>query len=79
MDYLFIHCATHRAGTNGYTAARQRGTIDVWHDQKRYIYRKPDVDVPTKMVKKDILAAFEAFGTCCKISGRFPSYTIETI
>ena len=77
--YLFIYVATHRAGTSGYYADRLRGTIDVWHDGKRYIYRKPDSDVPTRMVKREILAAFESDGRCTmRISGRFPSYRIES-
>lgn len=77
--YLFIHVATHRAGSSGYYADRKRGTIDVWHDSKRYIYRKPDADVPTRMVKREILAAFESDGRCTmRISGRFPSYRIES-
>lgn len=79
MSYLFTHVATHRAGTSGYYAQRQRGTIDVWHDSKRYIYKKPNRDVPARMVKSDILAAFESDGRCMmRISGRFPSYTIES-
>lgn len=77
--YLFIYVATHRAGTSGYYADRQRGTIDVWHDGKRYIYRKADSDVPTRMVKRDIVAAFESDGRCTmRISGRFPSYRIDS-
>lgn len=77
--YLFVYVATHRAGSFGYSAERQRGTIDVWHDSKRYIYRKPDRDVPVRMVKADILAAFESDSRCTmRISGKFPSYTIES-
>ena len=79
MAYLFNHIATHRAGSFGYYAERQRGTIDVWSDSKRYVYRKPNPDVPVLMVKHDILAAFEANGTPHRITGRFPSYTIESI
>ena len=77
--YLFIYVATHRAGTSDYYADRQRGTIDVWHDSKRYIYRKLDSDVPARIVKRDIVAAFEFDGRCTmRISGRFPSYRIES-
>jgi len=77
--YLFIYVATYRAGTSGYHAERQRGTIDVWHDSKRYVYRKPNADVPNRMVKRDIVSAFEENGSkIVKISGRFPSYHIET-
>ena len=78
-NYLFVHVATHRAGNSGYYAKRQRGTIDVWHDSKRYIYRKPNRDVPARMVKADILAAFESDSrSTMRISGKFPSYQIET-
>ena len=78
-NYLFIHVATHRAGTSGYYAERARGTIDVWHDSKRYVYKRPNPDVPVRMVKADILAAFESDGRCTmRISGRYPSYTIES-
>ena len=78
MNYLWIHVATHRAGTHGYYADRQRGTIDVWHDSMRYVYRKPNRDVPNIMVKRDILSAFEAQGEICRMTGQFPNYRIET-
>ena len=77
--YLFIYVATHRAGTSGYYADRQRGTIDVWHDSKRYIYRKPNRDITARDIKRDIVSAFESDGRCTmRISGRFPSYKIES-
>jgi len=39
---MLNHIKTIRSGQLGFYAKRIRNTIDVYHDQKRYIYEKPD-------------------------------------
>jgi hypothetical protein len=78
--YAFIHIATHSAGTNGYYAPRKRGTIDVWHasDGKRYVYKKPDPEIPALIVKHEILNAWDSQGQAHRMTGKFPIYKIES-
>lgn len=38
---MLNHIKTIRAGEPGYLAPTARGTIDVHHDSKRYIYERP--------------------------------------
>jgi hypothetical protein len=45
---MLNHIKTLRAGDAGYLAKRARNTIDVYHDQKRYVYEKPDQFVKCK-------------------------------
>ena len=68
-----------RAGEAGYYSERERGTIDVWHDSQRWVYRRP-VGASVREVRAAILAAFEQdSGSPMRISGRFPSYTVESL
>jgi hypothetical protein len=39
---MLNHIKTIRAGESSFCAKRLRNTIDVYHDQKRYVYEKPD-------------------------------------
>jgi hypothetical protein len=39
---MLNHIKTIRAGDAAFYAKRSRNTIDVYHDQKRYVYEKPD-------------------------------------
>lgn len=72
-------CNTYEAGESGYYAERQRGTIVVFEDNSKYVYRK--VDFPT--AKKFKLFAQNAYSNngrkTVKITGRFPTYYIETL
>jgi len=68
---MLKHVKTIRAGDYGYTQDRARGTCDVWHDSKRYVYRRPR---SVKAFKTAILAAFKN----ATIAGRYPDYTIRT-
>ena len=65
------HIITYRAGAPGYNDAHQRGTVDIWHDQKRYIYRS----ARAKAVLEFIDRAWQQ--EHIKITGRYPSYTLE--
>jgi len=66
-----------RNGESGYYAPHRRGTLDVWHDNRRYIYDQPGRD--KKRIKSQILVAFSNDGrTTVRISGRWPSYHIDT-
>lgn len=71
---MLDHVKTSKAGSFDYQTERMRGTVDVWHDSSRYVYRKPR---SLKAFKREILAAF---GDRCmaKIEGKYPSYTVET-
>ena len=59
---MLYHIKTLRAGEPGYLAKRVRNTIDVYHDQKRYIYEKPDqfLNANRQDWKLDLLCAFDA-------------------
>ncbi len=65
------HIVTHRAGAPGYTDARQRGTVDVWHDQKRYVYRA----APAQAAREFIESAWQRENIT--ITGRHPNYFLE--
>lgn len=59
---MLNHIKTIRAGEPGYKAPRQRATIDVWHDNKRYIYERPArfTGATRKDWKITLAVAFEA-------------------
>ena len=71
---MLNHVKTSRAGEYGYIEDRARGTCDVWHDSKRYVYRRPR---SIKAFKRAILAAFGCHGTAT-IEGRYPDYIVRT-
>jgi len=58
---MLHHIKTLRAGDAGYLAKRTRNTIDVYYDQKRYIYEKPHQFVNANLddFKLDLLCAFD--------------------
>ena len=72
---MLHHIQTSRAGDSAYYSDHVRGTVDVLHDSKRYVYRKPWEDV--RKFKRELLAAF---GERCeaRISGKYPCYEITT-
>ena len=66
------HIQTHKAGSAGYNAAHRRGTVDLWCDQTRYVYKK---DTP-RTVRAFIAHAWQQENVT--ITGRYPSYIIES-
>ena len=66
------HIQTFKAGSNGYNAAHARGTVDLWCDQTRYIYKK---ETP-RAVRAFIAHAWQQENVT--VTGRYPSYTIES-
>ena len=66
------HIETHKAGSAGYNAAHRRGTVDLWHDQQRYIYK---TETP-RTVRAFIAHAWQQENVA--VTGRYPSYTIES-
>lgn len=76
-DLSLYFLKSYRAGENGYYGNRHPGTIDVWSDNKRYVYAKIPKD--RKGMKISIIKAFSNNGkNTVKISGRYPSYQVET-
>ena len=65
------HIQTHRAGSKGYSAAHRKGTVDLWHDQTRYVYK---TETP-RVVRAFIAHAWQQENVT--ITGRYPSYIIE--
>jgi|TARA_R110000822_G_scaffold9542_3_gene36849 hypothetical protein len=65
-----MHIITYRAGQPGYIDAHQRGTVDIWHDQKRYVYR-------SATAKQARAFIWRRWGNIT-ITGRYPSYTLES-
>jgi hypothetical protein len=66
------HLKTYRAGEPGYIATRTRGTLDIWHDQKRYVYRT----TTARAARQFIRHAWQWENI--RIAGAYPSYTLET-
>lgn len=62
-----------RAGEYGYYANHQRGTVDVYEDGTRYVYRKPWQGL--KRFKDELRNVFGSKGTA-HIDGQYPHYTI---
>lgn len=72
------HVATIKAGQVGYTFGRERGHLDIWHDSKRYSYDITGLGVTGKEARSFIRDAWSgALDNGAKITGRFPSYTID--
>ena len=65
-----IHIITYRAGQPGYIVDHQRGTVDVWHDQKRYVYRSATAKQARSFIRRGWDNSI--------ITGRYPSYTLES-
>ena len=65
------HIITHRAGSPGYIDAHQRGTVDIWHDQKRYVYKSARANAVLEFIDR---AWQQEYIT---VTGRHPSYTVE--
>lgn len=85
MDIALFHKATYRMGQSGYTAPRPRGHLEIWHDSKRYLYDIRGMrylyDIRGMRVSAKMARAFIVdrwnLANGGKISGRFPSYTVE--
>jgi len=65
------HIETFKAGSNGYNAAHRKGTVDLWHDNLRYIYK---TETP-RTVRAFIAHAWQQENVT--VTGRYPSYIIE--
>lgn len=59
---MLNHIRTIRAGDAGFYAKRSPNTIDVYHDQKRYVYEKPDCFTAANLKdwKLTLACAFDA-------------------
>ena len=66
------HIQTHRAGSAGSSAAHRRGTVDLWCDQTRYVYK---TETP-RTVRAFIAHAWQQENVA--VTGRYPSYIIES-
>jgi hypothetical protein len=72
LDYI----TQYRSGESGYYTERKRGTVDVFFDNKRYIYRKP---IDLMGFKNELREAFAGRGMPpAKVSGEYPVYHIDT-
>ena len=68
-----IHLKTFKAGEFGYIQPRKFGTFDVWHDQKRYIYKT----IKPKIARDFILNAWDLDNV--RLSGKYPNYQLEVL
>ena len=67
-----------KAGSFEYTTTHLPGSIDIWHDSSRYVYKQNRRNL--KKFKDSICTAFSNNGSSSvKISGNYPSYEIESI
>lgn len=72
---MLYHIATHVRGSSRYNDAHKRGTVDVWHDSKRYIYHKP---ADRARFKAELALAFTPRGGVPpRIHGSYPHYSID--
>ena len=78
MDIALSHIATYRAGDIDYYNSRERGTVEVWYDSKRYVYR-PDGMYKARQFRQFIATVWggkiDANGL--SITGTWPVYHIE--
>ena len=71
-------CRSYRKGESAYYAEREKGTIEVYEDNLKHLYRETSFygALDFKAYVKDM------FSNCGKkqirIAGRFPTYRIET-
>jgi hypothetical protein len=74
-----LNCILHtKAGNSNYYADRKRGTVDVWHDSQRWVFKQNCKGL--KAFKRDIYHAFSnnSRTPVVKIKGQYPSYTVDT-
>lgn len=72
------HCRTIRAGESAYYRPRERGTVEVRYDNKRYVYR-PRGRYGAKAFRQFVTAAWagEIDANGLAIIGRWPVYCID--
>jgi hypothetical protein len=55
-----LNCILHtKAGNSNYYADRKRGTVDVWHDSQRWVFKQNCKGL--KAFKRDIYHALDIF------------------
>ena len=67
-----------KAGNFKYYADHKRGTVDIWHDSQRWVFKQNRKGL--KAFKRNIYHAFSNNGRTpvVKITGQYPSYQIDT-
>lgn len=73
-----LDCISHsRAGSANYYAEHQRGTIDIWHDSQRWVYRHGPTGL--REFRQEILRAFSHpnNGEDVRMTGSYPSYKVD--
>jgi hypothetical protein len=78
IDIALFHLRTARAGSAAYNEPRQRGTLEIWHDQKRYVYDLNGLSVTAGECRRFIENAWESeLFNDYKLTGKYPSYSID--
>lgn len=67
-----------KVGDSDYYVNRERGTVDIWHDSQRWVYKQNRKGL--KSFKRNIHLAFSNNGRTpvVKITGQYPSYQVDT-
>lgn len=82
MDLATYHVATYRAGESGDYRDLRPDHWEARNDSKRYVYERPRYDgrplYGAREARAFIAAAWGAQGATVRISGRWPSYEVET-
>jgi len=75
FSYKFICKA--RAGQSGYYDDPKKGTVVIYEDATRYVYKQSRSNL--RQFKREACSAFSEGGRkFVKITGKYPIYTIET-
>ena len=79
-DFGLFCVSSHRQGEPSFYSARERGTVHVLaadEGPKLYVYRLPPGS-SARDFRTWMKAAWSAGGRDARVTGRWPSYTVET-
>ena len=72
-SFVDSHVADYKAGSPSYASDHVRGTVDIYEDHVRRVYKS----APARIVRAFIKEAWQRENI--KITGRYPVYTIKTL
>lgn len=75
QDYTLLFIHSFRAGEYNYYQPRTRGAVEVYHDDQRYEYRKPD---NVKDFKFWLSIVFDN-GNGVRVTGKYPTYYVDSV
>ena len=77
-NFSMTHVRTSRAGSYYYNESLARGHVEIYHDQKRYVYDMRGYKRPAKAFKNWIRSMFDdEIGEDGRLVGSWPRYSID--